>query len=839
MVDFNKLRTQQKRAIPIDPLDIFRRLPKPPGINDLYTSQAEVLENWYERRSQRDMVIKLHTGGGKTLVGLLMAQSTLNETKEPVLYLTPTRQLVNQTLEKARALGIQAVPYRTGHQLDDDFVNGKAIMVATYKALFNGRSKFGVRGGPGSPTKVGAIILDDAHVAFSVVRESFTLEISSDDDRERYDQLSGLFRKAFRDIDRLGTFDDTVSGKNWGVIEVPYWAWHEQIDAVREQLRTDAEKYGLVWPLLRDNLHLCHALISPNTFTITAVLPLVNAIPTFADAPRRIYMSATIADDSEIVRTFDADYQLVDKALTSRSLAGVSERMILIPDLMPFKFQVSEATKKLLEWTANTKKYGAIVLVPTNNAAERWNDVATFAEGSKLVESQVDFLQARTSNGPVVFASRYDGIDLPGDSCRLLVMEGLPTGTSDYELLRAATLYGGATISRMLAQRIEQGIGRGARGSGDHCVVILAGSDLAGWIAKDANFRLLTSATRAQLDMGSTVSKEVGDLKELAKTVSMSFDRHPDWVEYHAETLAEEVNLEPLDPKRFDVAAAERKAFNLWADGYHNKAIARLDKVANGDEPPDMQTRGWLLQLAGRIANQWGQTERSNELQRDAYGNNRNLLRPRVLPPYRPLPAPSVQAKAIALLLRGYRMRRGLLQRFEQAVAQLTPNATANQFEQALVDLAEFIGLTAERHDDGGEGPDVLWLLPQMIGFVIEAKSRKKGKNALTKDEHGQLLIAQEWFVKNYPEYTPVRISVHPTNKATRAASATESYALTNVKLAALVADSRSLLTKLCESQLPDESLEAECAQELELSSVHAEMLVQNYLIRFIEEDAP
>lgn len=103
MVNFAKLRTLKKKATPADPLEIFRRLPKPPGINDLYTSQAEVLETWYERRNQRDVVLKLHTGGGKTLVGLLMAQSTSNETSEPVLYLTPTTQLVNQTLEKAKA----------------------------------------------------------------------------------------------------------------------------------------------------------------------------------------------------------------------------------------------------------------------------------------------------------------------------------------------------------------------------------------------------------------------------------------------------------------------------------------------------------------------------------------------------------------------------------------------------------------------------------------------------------------------------------------------------------------------------------------------------------------
>lgn len=836
MVDFSKLRTQKSRATPVEPLEIFRRLPKPPGINDLYTSQAEVLESWFARRTERDVVVKLHTGGGKTLVGLLMAQSTLNEIKEPVLYLAPTRQLVNQTLEKARALGIPVVSYITGQPLDDDFVNCKAIMVATYKALFNGRSKFGVRGDPRAPVKVGAVILDDAHVAFSVVRESFTLEVSSTNERERYKALSGLFRKAFRDVDRLGTFDDTVGGLSYGVIEVPYWAWHEQLDAVREQLRTDVNNYGLVWPLLRDNLHLCHALISRNAFTITAVLPLVHAFPTFSDAPRRIYMSATIADDSEIIRTFDATPKLVNTALTSRSLAGVSERMILIPDLMPFEFNVTDAIKRMLKWTATTKQSGAVVLVPSNNAAKNWSDVAKFAEGPAQVEEQVEALQARTSNGPVVFASRYDGIDLPGDACRLLVMEGLPAGTSDYELLRAATLYGGATISRMLAQRIEQGIGRGARGSGDYCVVVLAGSDLAGWVAKEANFRLLTSATQAQLDMGSTVSKEVKGLHELFKTVGTSFDRDLDWIEYHAETLAEGAELEPPDPKRFNVAAAERKAFNLWADGYYDKAIALLDNATSEADVPDQQMRGWLLQLAGRIANQWGQTDRGDELQRDAYGKNRNLLRPKVLPPYRPLAAPSAQAQAVARQLLGYRMRRGLLQRFEEVVAQLHANATANQFEQALMDLAYLVGLAAERHDVGGQGPDVLWLLPHKVGFIIEVKSRKKEKNALTKEEHGQLLVAQQWFTQNYPGYTAVRVSVHPTNKATKAAAATESYALTYEKLAALIADSRSLLTKLCESQLAEKEFEAECVREVERSAVRADKLVNGYLAKFVEE---
>ena len=73
-----------------------------------------MLDAWYARRTDKDVVVKLHTGGGKTLVALLMAQSTMNETGLPVLYLTPTNQLVGQVLTKSREYGIPAVICVTG-----------------------------------------------------------------------------------------------------------------------------------------------------------------------------------------------------------------------------------------------------------------------------------------------------------------------------------------------------------------------------------------------------------------------------------------------------------------------------------------------------------------------------------------------------------------------------------------------------------------------------------------------------------------------------------------------------------------------------------------------------
>ncbi len=829
-MDFNKLRAKKVKSTVIDPVEIFRRLPKPEGINDLYTSQAEVLNAWFSRRKEKDTVLKLHTGGGKTLVGLLIGQSSLNETGEPVLYLVPTVQLVKQTIEKATALGIAAVAYEKGKPLNPDFANGKTIMIATYRALFNGKSKFGLRGGT-APQNVSTIILDDAHAAFSVVREAFTLEIDSNS--ETYNELSSLFRQSFKAVDKLGTFDDTISGKEYSILEVPYWAWHQQLDAVRALLKDKSDDFVLEWALLRDHLQLCHAFVSRHSFTITPIQPLVNLFPTFFDAARRIYMSATIADDSDIIRTFDVDPDTISHALTSRSLAGVSERMILIPDLMPFEFDVKHTLSNLFEQTTS-QKLGAVILVSSDKNAKRWSDITTLATGSVDVEKYITELQEKQTFGPVVFSNRYDGMDLPGDSCRLLVMSGLPAGTSNYELFKASALYGGKTITKMMAQRIEQGIGRGSRGAGDYCVVILTGADLSGWISKKANFSFLTSATKAQLEIGTEISKEVTDTDGLIKIVQQCYNRDKDWIEYHAESLAEltDSNVENVDLQE---AGVERKAITLWQDGYYEKAIEKIDKYLTNAANLDDQAKGWLEQLAARIADSWGHSDLAEDIQRRAFAHNRNLTRPKVLPPYCPQRVHEKQSVAIVEQIGTFRNRRGFLQSFEETVSYLHEKSSANQFEQALCEFARMIGLHAERHDENGEGPDVLWLLPNKVGFVIEAKSRKKERNALTKEEHGQLLVAGEWFAKNYPGYTSIRISVHPQNRATKAAVAGASWALTYEKLSALISDARIVLTQLCESKFSKNDLVSECDRLLEASSIKFDKIAEAYLCAFKE----
>lgn len=834
MVDFKKLREAKAKPKPVHPRDIFNALPKPPGINDLYASQAEVLEGWFGRRTDKDLVVKLHTGGGKTLVGLLMAQSVMNETGEPVIYLAPTNQLVSQVLTKSEQYGITALPYVSGQPLPAEFYDGKAVLVGAYQTLFNGRSKFGVRGSGQDRVKAGAIILDDAHVALASVREAFTLNISTHEHREVYDELASRFRPAFKDVGRGGAFADIIRGKDFGVMEAPSWAWHRKVGELQEYLAGVVDEINpYVWPFLRDTLGVCHCLFSRSGVSITPLFPPVDLVPTFEECPRRIYMSATIADDSEIVRTFGAAGEAVGKPITSTSLAGVGERMILVPGLMTLGgAAIKPMVKKIA--TKIAEKRGVAILTPSGKAAETWTDVAAYPTASQAVADKIAAMQAGADFGPVVLANRYDGIDLAGDACRLLVMDDLPQGTSNYDLF-SMNVVADAAVSSLLAQRIEQGIGRGTRGGADHCVVVLMGAKLEAWIGRKKNLDFLTASTRVQLRMGQEVSVAVGTPQEFGQTILKCLNRDHDWVAYHASELAEAAHAAPVDEVALKIASAERRAFKLQRLGQHEKALTTIEKLI-GDEAlqDDAQRVAWLAASAARIAFQMEDDPKGQKLQTNAYSVNNNHTPPRVRPAYVPRPAPGQQATAIVARMMEYDQRAALVADFDIAVADLVPEASAAQYEAALANLGSYLGFDAERPEKiHGVGPDVLWRTDAGFDFVIEAKSEKDEDNPLYKKDHAQLLEAEHWFKQTYPGRSAVRVSALPEAVADEKATPAGSFAFRLDEITKGVSALREVLVGLTGAAGGTEALREHCEAALIKAKLKPQALKDQFMKPF------
>lgn len=170
-LDFGKLNAGAA-AKQIDPRKIFTTLKRHARFKRPLDEQADVLDAWFERRTARDLTIKMNTGGGKTVVGLLALQSSLNDNVKPAVYITPDNFLVAQVIAEATNLRIAA----TDDEKDPDFLAGRSILVANVHKLINGRTVFGV-GERKIP--IGAIVIDDAHASLSSVNDQFCLKSKS------------------------------------------------------------------------------------------------------------------------------------------------------------------------------------------------------------------------------------------------------------------------------------------------------------------------------------------------------------------------------------------------------------------------------------------------------------------------------------------------------------------------------------------------------------------------------------------------------------------------------------------------------------------------------------
>lgn len=173
-MDFGRLLSQEGESAPVEPRELYGSLPgKAAGYGYLRDVQGQVLTAWYARRDERDLVIKVNTGGGKTIDGLVMLQSYLNAGKGPALYVAPSRYLVDQVREEAGRLGIATVT-------DPDqrrYLTGEAIAVVNPDKLVNGRSVFSARRPTRAPAPIDAEVVDDAHAAAAITRKDLSIEL--------------------------------------------------------------------------------------------------------------------------------------------------------------------------------------------------------------------------------------------------------------------------------------------------------------------------------------------------------------------------------------------------------------------------------------------------------------------------------------------------------------------------------------------------------------------------------------------------------------------------------------------------------------------------------------
>lgn len=759
VLNFDKLNagTASKQT---DPRKIFTTLKRDARFRRPLDEQSDILDAWFTRRAARDLTLKMNTGGGKTVVGLLCLQSSLNENIKPAVYITPDSFLVEQVLAEAASLGIAA----TDNEKNPDFIAGRAILVANVHKLFNGRSVFGV-GERKIP--IGSIVIDDAHACLGVVHDQFCIKSTAGS--PVYDGLLELFEEDLKMQSPPGLLD--VKAKDASVVmTVPYWAWQDHEEEVLGLLHAHRSSKELEWnwPLLSNCIPLCTCLFGGGRVEIAPRFVPIDQIPAFDSAKRRIYMTATLADDTILVNHFKADAKEVAQPIRPKGGGDIGDRMILAPQEINPDYTVDQI-KELVSEVA--EDLNVVVIVPSKPRAGFWSDVADQTLDKDSIQDGVQHLKDGHV-GLTVLINKYDGIDLPGAACELLVIDGLPEVYGLGERLEMLLLDGTKRQLVRQIQRIEQGMGRGVRSSDDHCVVLLLGGRLTQRLHEPEAEEMFSSATRAQIALGKGVATQIRgkSIDELKPILDLCFEQDDDWVRAGRNAV---VNAIPAMGGHLDENQVMlRAAFDAVRINRCDVAAAKVQEAINGTTEPKF--KGYLMQQLAEYTNMTDPAQ-AQEIQLAALGLNSRLLKPIAGATYKKLSAPALsQAKAATKFMNQFLEGNDLVIWINGLLDDLEwGEEGSKRFEAAMAALGSFLGFGSQRPEDEiGRGPDNLWALGGLNYFVIECKSGAVSAPKISKGDTNQLNGSINWFREKYDKTcTMTPIMVHPKTSFEHAAS--------------------------------------------------------------------
>lgn len=784
----------------IEPREIFMTLPsKAAGYGYPRDVQSEVWKKWFDIRNEKNVILKMNTGSGKTVVGLIMLQSCLNEEKGPAIYVVPDNYLVKQVIDEAKKLGISV----TEDKNDYNYSNSKAILVTSIQTIVNGYSYFGMREGGNYP--IGSIIIDDVHACMDKIIGQFMIKIDSETDA--YKELIAIFSSSLKDYNPKD-YIDIVEIKDYQKrMLVPYWEWQRQQENIYRILMKYNDKknasiyFGL--PLIERCLETCDCIITSSAIEISPKGIDLDKISSLEEASRRIYMSATLADDSVFVSALGLTIEDMKNIITPENANDIGDRLVIFPKYVNSDISEIEVKEKVEEIA---KKYNVVILVPSFSRAKFWDENGKRTAKKDNIDKIVEILKSGRHVGKVIFVNRYDGIDLPGDACRMLVIDGLPPLNSIKDRYIQSVAPQSTTLLREQVQRIEQRMGRGVRSNDDECCVVLMGDELTDVLSRNKGIDYFSAATRCQYDL----SKQLWDLlvsekgskptiDQIFELANYSLEKDAEWVTTCKESLAavRYSNEAKVDEK----IVAQRKAFERAMKAQWTEAANAIKIVK--DKENDRRTKGYLCQIQAEYTNKIDSV-RSQEILKAGKGLSAAILSPISGIQYQRAINTIPQAQAISTNLVGRNLELNeLLIYIDGVLSNLCIGSEYEKFEEALNQIGTILGFACSRPDKetGGYGPDNLWAIDSSKYLVIECKTEATTQT-IKKDYCNQLSGSVNWFKENYVYPNEcIPIMVHPSKVVDAVASPDENMrVITEKELEYFRKNIRDFYSSLCQN---------------------------------------
>ncbi|AQX14517.1 MULTISPECIES: DEAD/DEAH box helicase [Tessaracoccus] len=703
------------------------------AVPSLWLHQGDVIRAYAESHQKTsDLALELPTGTGKTLPGLLIGEWVRRKAEGPVIYATPTKQLARQVAGTAQREGIP-VGVLVGRARDWDPIDeasvegGEAIGITTYSSIFNSSPKI---------PEPRLLLFDDAHAGEQFVGNEYAINIRRHEDQAAYlaileslkPFLSGLL------IQRLeGQPDPGAHHQVRLILPAVDPAALAKLDAALAALPTP---YSYKVAMIRAGLASCCVYLSYGGIQIRPMIPPTFENHVFARAEQRIYLSATLGSGGELERAFGRR-EIVRMPLPTKTPPRSGRRLFVFPDIVKGN-DPAGLTKRIIGLTDKALVLSQESVANTEAAAKALAGDGVPVLGRDDLEQQGLDAFASAATGVLGLANRYDGLDLPGTACRIVVLGGKPDAVGLQEKFLSERAEANAALAERVRTRIVQGAGRCTRGPNDYAVVVVLGSDIMKYFSRPENLKALEPELQAEVEFGWQNSKGA-DPDEVIENVEMFLEHEADWREQGEPAVAEfrqdAVKVEPPAADALGKAAAlEVEAWQLAFGGDWLGASEKLQEAVPHVGPEATRGyRGLLLYIAGVWLHLGAQDEtqraRARQLVREAAlaGNRATWLKEmRDLPGAEEVPLVPmdvVAVNAVVARLRGQLKPNKInaaLTEMQEALAQ----DEATRYECGLTTLGSFLG--AEASKPKGQGRcDSDWVWGTAMWMTIEAKSEE------------------------------------------------------------------------------------------------------------------
>ncbi|MEY2833428.1 MAG: hypothetical protein RLZZ574_2687, partial [Cyanobacteriota bacterium] len=564
------------------------------------------------------------------------------------------------------------------------------------------------------------------------------------------------------------------------LLPVPYWSWQDKKSEVLQALVTykNDQEVTFCWDLIKDNIDNCQCFISGKQLEISTLLSPIEKFGTFSKAQHKILMSATTQNDSFFIKGLGINTNAIKNPLVSASEKWSGEKMIIIPSLIRDDLN-RESIINYFAKAKNDGKFGRVVITSSFKKAEFYKNLGSVVTQSNTIFEEVKKLKFGNYSNTIVIVNRYDGIDLPDDACRILIIDSMPYSDSLTERYEEECRENSDLVNIKAAQKIEQGFGRSVRGEKDYSVILVIGNDLVKFLRSASSNRFFSNQTQKQIELGieisqmakeDVLSQEYNFIKIIYDLIGQCINRDEGWKEFYKERMDESTNNRQQTVSKIDILKIlelERKAEESFYKNETEKAIKHMQSIIDFYETDECIEKGWYLQTLARYQYKLSKSE-SNKIQKNAYKKNSQLLKPKEGISYQRLSYINEnRIKRINNWISSYKNHEELMMSVNEIVENLSFGQLSEKFEKALQNLGNAIGFLSQRPDkEFKKGPDNLWCASKNDYFIFECKSEvEDSRNEITKTETGQMNNHCAWFEQEYNTEKVKRILIIPTKK--------------------------------------------------------------------------